>query len=302
VAGDSLGVPQDPPVVGDCEIFVRESAWNRDVSGLPLLSNSDAMIDAIGRDDRAHPDFGTEWEGAPTGIPFVVVDGIAPVPVNYVDFGDESDPGPFPIPLDAPIEGGADGDGDRHTLALDTSTCRLYELYRAFPGADAWEADSGVVWDLTTDDRHPDGCTSADAAGLPIFPGLVRYEEVAAGEVRHAVRFTVERSRRAYVAPASHYASDATDPDLPAMGQRFRMKASFDCSAFSTESQVVCDALKKYGMILADNGSNWYLSGAPDARWNDDALSDIKTLTGDAFEVVDTGASVVTDAPDCVIP
>lgn len=299
---DPLGLPSDPPVVGGCEIFVRESAWNRDVSGLPLLPNSDAMIDAIGRDDRAHPDFGTEWEGAPIGIPFVVVDGIDPVPVNYVAYGDESDPGPFPIPLDAPIEGGPDGDGDRHSLALDSSTCRLYELYRAFPVGGAWEADSGVEWDLSTNDSHPAGCTSADAAGLPIFPGLVRYEEVAAGEIRHAIRFTVERSRRAYVAPATHYASDETDPDLPAMGQRFRMKASFDCSSFSTESRVVCAALKKYGMLLADNGSNWYLSGAPDPRWNDDALNDLKTLTGDAFEVVDTGATVVTDAPDCVIP
>lgn len=299
---DPRGVPQDPPVVEGCAIFTSTSAWNRQVAALPTHTRSDAIIDAIGRNSRAHPDFGTEWDGAPIGIPFVVVDEPPRIAIDYVAYGDESDPGPFPIPLDTPVEGGPDSDGDRHVLALDKSTCRLYELYRAFPQADRWQADSGVEWDLTKDDQHPPGCTSADAAGLPVFPGLVRYDEVLAGEIRHAIRFTVTRSRRAYVAPATHYASNNDDPDLPAMGERLRMKSSYDCSTFSAASQVVCVALKKYGMILADNGSNFYLSGAPDPRWDDDALNDIKTLTGDAFEVVATGATVVTEAPSCVIP
>lgn len=290
--------------VGSCSIFPADNAFNRDISGLPVHEDSDAIIDRIGRDDNVHPDFGTEWEGAPIGIPYVMVGtGQSMVAVDYQAYDDESDPGPFPIPIDAPIEGGPDSDGDRHVIAVDLDACRLYELYRAFPVGDHWEADSGAVFDLTQNDTHPPGCTSADAAGLPIFPGLARYDEIVTeGAIHHALRFTVSESRRAYVAPASHYASDATDEDLPPMGMRFRMKASYECSGYSAEAQVVCTALKTYGLILADNGSNWYISGAPDPRFQDDALGDLKQITGDAFEVVETGDPVITEAPDCTIP
>jgi hypothetical protein len=291
------------PTLADCGVFPADNAWNRDVSSLPVHANSDAFINSIGRDGHLHPDFGTEWEGAPIGIPYVLVDATTPaVPIRYTAYGDESDPGPFPIPPGAPIEGGPDGDGDRHVLVIDTSDCKLYELYRAFPvnGGASWDADSGVVWDLNVNDTHPAGCTSADAAGLPIFPGLARYDEIVErGAVEHALRFTVSSSQRAYVAPASHYASSNTDPNLPPMGLRLRMKATYDCSAYSNEVRVLCTALKKYGMIVADNGSNWYVSGAPDPRFSDDNLGDLKDIPGDAFEVVDTGDAFVTNAPDC---
>lgn len=280
--------------VGDCTVFPSDNPWNQDVSGLDVHPSSDAFIDSIGRDDTVHPDFGTEWDGAPIGIPFVVVGAGQPeVAIDFVAYGEESDPGPYPIPPDAPIEGGPDGDGDRHALVLDGDACVLYELYRAFPqnGGDLWEADSGAVWDLGINDTHPPTWTSADAAGLPIFPGLVRYEEVVEqGVLTHAVRFTVSRSQAGFIPPATHYASDDTDPDLPPMGLRLRMKAGYDCSDKSTEAQVICAGLKKYGLIVADNGSDWYLSGAPDSRWDDDALGDLKDIPGDAFEVVDTGA------------
>lgn len=302
-SGDGGGGSEPPPIGGDCSVFPADSPWNQDVSGLPVHPNSNAYIDSIGRDDQVHPDFGTEWEGAPIGIPYVLVgDGEELVEVTYEAYGDESDPGPFPIPLDAPIEGGPDSDGDRHVIAIDTDACRLYELYHAFPEGDGWHANSGTSWDLTENEHHPEGCTSADAAGLPVFPGLVRYDEVVeAGAILHALRFTVSETQRAYVFPARHYASDSTDADLPPMGLRVRMKASYDCSEMSSEAQVVCAAMKRFGMILADNGSNWYVSGAPDSRWDDDALGDLKSVPGDAFEVVDTGEELVTDAPDCTL-
>jgi hypothetical protein len=224
----------------------------------------------------------------------VVVAGDQPrVPVEF-EYADESDPGPYPIPADVPIEGGPDSDGDRHVLVVDSSTCTLYELYAAYPvdDGDSWTAGSGAIFDLTSNDLRPDGWTSADAAGLPILPGLVRYEEVAEGEIRHALRFTIKESQRAYIKPGTHGASSETDPNLPPMGARFRMKADYDCSGYSRETQVVCTALKRFGMLVADNGSNWYLSGAPDARWDDDALGDIKVIPGSAFEVVDTGPTI----------
>lgn len=292
--GDSSSSTGGNTSVGDCTIFPSDNAWNQDVSGLAVHPSSDAFIDAMGRDDTVHPDFGTEWDGAPIGIPFVVVGAGQPkVSIDFVAYGDESDPGPYPIPPDAPIEGGPDGNGDRHALVLDGDACVLYELYRAFPinGGEPWEADSGAVWDLTINDTHPLTWTSADAAGLPILPGLVRYEEVVEeGVLAHAVRFTVSQSQAGFIAPATHYASSDTDPNLPPMGLRLRMKADFDCSDKSTEAQVVCTGLKKYGLIVADNGSDWYLSGAPDPRWDDDALGDLKDIPGDAFEAVDTGA------------
>jgi hypothetical protein len=291
--GSAGSGPGGTPTLGGCTIFPGDNAWNTPVDGHPLHPNSDAFIDTIGRDDTLHPDFGTEWEGAPIGIPYVLVAGSQPdVPIDFVAYGDESDPGPYPVPSDAPIEGGASGDGDRHVLVIDTDACMLYELYRAFPqgGGSSWEADSGATWDLTINDTRPIEWTSADAAGLPIFPGLVRRDEVVGkGVIDHALRFTVSQSQAGFIAPASHYASSSTDPDRAPMGLRLRMKASYDCSGFSNETQVVCTALKKYGMIVADNGSNWYISGAPDPAWDDDALGDIKDIPGDAFEVVDTG-------------
>lgn len=287
-----------------CSVFPGDSAWNRDISMLPVHSNSENYVNSVGADLYMHPDFGTVWEGAPIGIPYVVVASSTPMSsIEYVAYGDESDAGPFPIPVDAEIEGGPDADGDRHVIAVDFGSCRLYELYRAFPESNSWRADSGAAYDLSRNDDHPEGCTSADAAGLPIFPGLVRYDEVVVqGEIKHALRFTVANSQRAYVYPARHYASESEDPDLPPMGLRFRMKADFDCASFSDEVQVICRALKSYGMLVADNGSNWYLSGAPDARWDDDALGGIKQIPGSAFEVVDTGDAIVTDAPDCLVP
>ena len=291
------------PALEGCDVFPADNAWNQDISGLPVHPNSDGFIDSVGRNTGMHPDFGTEWDGAPIGIPYVLVDSSQdPVPITYTAYGDESTPGPFPIPLDAPIEGvgPSDADGDRHAIAIDTDACMLYELYRAFPVGNGWEADSGVAWDLSSNATHPEGCTSADAAGLPIFPGLVRYDEVVAeGAIHHALRFTVSQSQRAYVAPATHYASSSTDPNRPPMGLRFRMKADYDCGDYSAEVQVICAAMKTYGLIVADNGSNWYLSGAPDSRWSDDNLRDLGSITGDAFEVVDTGDAFVTDAPDC---
>jgi hypothetical protein len=288
--GDGTPAPSAPSI-GSCGIFPADNPWNQDVSALPVHADSDTWIDSIGRDDHVHPDFGTEWEGAPIGIPFVTVIATQPkVPIVFTAYGDESDPGPYPIPLGAPIEGGPASDGDRHVLAVDLADCKLYEMYRAFPQSALWNADSGAVFDLTTNDQHPYTFTSADAAGLPIFPGLVRYDEVVLeGQLSHAIRFTVARSRRALIAPARHHAGASDDPSLPPMGLRLRMKRSYDCSGFAEPARVICAGLKRYGLLLADNGSDWYLSGAPDPRWDDDALGDLKQITGDAFEVVETG-------------
>jgi hypothetical protein len=281
------------PPIGNCTIFPGDNAWNTDVSGFPVHANSDHFIDSIGRTTGMHADFGTVWDGAPIGIPFVVVPGSqATVPIVFTDYGDESDPGPYPVPPDAPIEGGADGTGDRHVLVVDDDNCVLYEMFYAWPqnGGASWEASSGAVWDLTSNATRTIGWTSADAAGLPIFPGLARYEEVVVQQaVNHALRFTVSQSQMAYVLPATHYASSDPNSDLPPMGLRLRMKAGYDCSTLSAEVQVLCTAFKTYGLIVADNGSDWYVSGAPNSLWSDDNLQSISSITGDAFEVVDTG-------------
>jgi hypothetical protein len=281
-----------------CQIFPSDNPWNTDVSGLPVDPRSDAYIDAIGRDDSVHPDFGTVWEGAPNGIPYVVVSAGQPrVPLTF-DYAEDSDPGPYPIPPDAPIEGGPDSTGDRHVIVLDDDNCMLYELWDAHPinGGESWTAGSGAIFDLSSNGLRPDFLTSADAAGLPIFPGLVRYQEtVVEGVIDHALRFTVEDTQRAFIHPATHFASDNTDPNLPPMGLRLRMKADYDCSGLSHEVQVICAALKRYGMFVADNGGNWFISGAPDDRWNDDDLADLREITGNAFEVVDTGEPIVTE-------
>jgi hypothetical protein len=276
-----------------CSVFPSDNVWHADVSHLPVHRRSADYIASIGRSAGLKADFGSgEWDGGPIGIPYVRVGASQPkVPVSF-GYVDESDPGPYPVPADAPIEGGASSDGDRHVLVVDDAACRLYELYDAHPvdGGRSWTAGSGAVFDLRSNALRPDGWTSADAAGLPIFPGLIRYDEVVEqGAIRHALRFTVSRTQRGYIHPATHFASSITDPDVPPMGLRLRMKASYSCASFSREVQVICAALKRYGMFVADNGSDWYLSGAHDPRWDDDALGDLKQIPGDAFEAVDTG-------------
>jgi hypothetical protein len=276
--------------------FPADNAWNQAVDTEPVDPNSANLIASIGLTTGLHPDFGANWNGGPFGIPYVVVGAeTPPVPIVFTDYGDESDPGPYPVPANAPIEGGPNASGDRHILVVDAANWKLYELFNAFPRAGGgYNASSGAVFDFNSNSQRPAGWTSADAAGLPIFPGLVRYDEVVEqGEIKHALRFTVSRSRRAYVAPARHFASSRTDVNLPPMGMRVRLKASFDISTYPSEAQVILRALKKYGMIVADNGSNWFISGAPDSRWNDTALNTLKRVKGSAFEVVKMG-NVVT--------
>ncbi len=239
-----------------------------------------------------HADFGSgTWNGSPIGIPFIRVLGSQAKYPGTFTYGDESDPGPYAVPLNAPIEGGS----DRHAIAIDTDNCILYELFAAFPQANSWKADSGAIFNLKSNALRPSTWTSADAAGLPILPGLVRYDEVAAGEIRHAIRFTVPQTQRAFVWPGRHYASSLTDVKYPPMGQRFRLKASFDISPFPADVQVILKALKKYGMMLCDNGSAWYISGEPDSRWNNSNLSTMRNVPGSAFEAVDV-SSLMVDA------
>ncbi len=280
-----------------CAIFPADNIWNTPVDTLPVDANSAAYIATIGADTGVHPDFGSgTWDGGPIGIPYTVVAGTQPkVPINFVEYGDESDPGPYPVPSDAPVEGGANSGGDRHVLVLDNDNCILYELYHADPQPDgSWNAGSGAIFELRAHTLRPADWTSADAAGLPILPGLVRYDEVAAGEINHALRFTVPQTRRAYVWPARHFASSLTDASYPPMGQRFRLRSGFDIAGFSSEVQVILRALKEYGMIVADNGSAWYLSGAPDERWNNDILHELGQVHGSDFEAVDVSALMLS--------
>jgi hypothetical protein len=276
--------------------FPPDNPWNHDISNSPVDPNSANLIASIGLDAVLHPDFGTVWNGAPNGIPYIVVSGTQPlVPINFTAWGAESDPGPYPVPRNAPIEGGPNSKGDRHVLVIDRDRWKLYEVFDAHPvnnGA-SWNAKSGAVFDLNSNAVRNAGWTSADAAGMPIFPGLVRYDEVfEQREIKHALRFTVPRSRRAYVSPARHFASGDPNPNLPPMGMRVRLKASFDISKYSPANQVILRALKKYGMFVADNGPGWFLSGAPDPRWSDDDLGILKTIKGSNFEVVRMGTIV----------
>jgi hypothetical protein len=274
-----------------CRPFPRNNHWNLPVDDLPVHPNSDALVRSIGLDEGLHPDFGSgKYQGARIGIPYVGVGrGQRKVRVTF-QYDDESDAGPYPIPRDVPIEGGRNSDGDRHVIVVQRGTCKLYELFDAHPvdGGDRWRAGSGAIWDMDTNKLRPKGWTSADAAGLPIFPGLVRWHDVKHGAIRHAIRFTVSRTRREYIYPARHFAADSNDNDLPAMGQRLRLKRSFDISGFPKQVRVILKALKVYGMIVADNGSDWYLTGAPHRRWNNDALHRIGEVEGRHFEVVDT--------------
>jgi hypothetical protein len=271
------------PHLGGCPVFPASNAWNQEIASAPLHPRSAQIIGNLA--GNLHPDFG---ENPLYGIPFVVVPAGQPqVPIEYGLYGDESDPGPFPIPLDAPIEGG--GQGDSHVLVLQEQTCQLYELFAAHRTGAGWFADSGARFDLLTGAPRPIGWTSADAAGLPILPGLVRYDEVAAGLINHAIRVTFSRTQKGFIPPASHSASNNTDPTLPAMGMRLRLSASFNVAALSGQARVIATAMQRYGVIVADNGSNWFFQGAPDPGWNDDDLNQLKGIPGSAFEVVDTG-------------
>lgn len=291
VAGLACSAALASPLPGakDCKVFPPDNPWNRRVDNLPVAAGSATIIATIGPEKTMHADFGSGlWEGGPIGIPITTVPPTQKRSAVSFEYADESDRGPYPIPAGVKIEGGPGADGDRHALIVDRDRCKLYELYALRRQGGRWTAGSGAIWDLRSNRLRPAGWTSADAAGLPILPGLARYDEVARGRIDHALRFTVSRTRRAYVWPARHFASSATDPSLPPMGLRVRLKRSFDIARFPAQSRVVLRALKEYGMIVADNGSDWYVSGAPDPRWSNDDLHTLHTVPGSAFEVVDT--------------
>ena len=283
-----------PPSIGGCAIFPADSIWNARVDALPVHPQSPAWVATIGAGKPLHPDFGTVWNGAPNGIPYVVVPaGTAKVGVAF-QYDDESDAGPYPIPADPPIEGGPASSGDRHVLIVEQGSCKLYELFATYRNPDgSWRAGSGAIFDLNGHALRPSTWTSADAAGLPILPGLVRFDEVAAGEIAHALRFTAPQTRGSFVWPARHEASSLTGAQYPPMGQRFRLKAGVDLARFPTSVHPILRALKAYGMMLADNGSSWYLSGAPDPRWSDDDLHALQQLMGSDFEAVDATSLMI---------
>jgi hypothetical protein len=299
------------PTVGGCPVFPPDNIWNVPVNTLPIDPNSSTYVNGIGANTGLHPDFGSgTWQGGPIGIPYVVVpQSQAKVPISF-DYADESDPGPYPIPPNAPIEGGPASTGDRHVIVVEQGTCKLYETWSSYPqnGGTSWHAGSGALFDLKSNNLRPAGWTSADAAGLPILPGLVRYDEVASGSIKHALRFTVQKVRNTYIWPGRHKAGSTTGNSYPPFGQRFRLKASFNISGYSHDTQVILTALKTYGMILADIGSNWYISGAPDPGWQDDTLlTELGGVKGSNFEAVDESslrvnvdsgqAAVAPDAP-----
>ncbi|MCP4217583.1 MAG: VCBS repeat-containing protein [bacterium] len=286
-------------VSSQCDVPLRllpaDNIWNTPVDSMPVAANSTLYVNTIGSSSNMHADFGSgTWAGGPIGIPFVEVPGNQARVAVVFGYASESDAGPYPIPVGAPIEGGSGSSGDRHVLVLDTDNNVLYETYSSYPQGDgSWTAGSGAIFDLDSNALRPDTWTSADAAGLPILPGLVRYEEVAAGEITHAIRFTAPQTQKAYVWPARHYASSLTAVNYPPLGQRFRLKAGFDISGFSPHAQVILRALKKYGMILADNGSSWYISGAPSESWNNSVLHELHGIIGSNFEAVDVSGLMV---------
>jgi hypothetical protein len=269
--------------------FPSDNPWNQDISSASVDPNSDALINFIGASTPMHPDFGAGLYGGSTiGVPYVVVSGSPFVNIHFTAYGSESDPGPMPVPHNAPIEGYPHpGNRDRHVLVLDRDNCWLYELYHSYPQNDgSWQADSAAVWDLLNDEQRPYTWTSADAAGLPVFPGLARYDEVASGQIQHALRFTLQYSRQAFTPPASHWAPTSTNALAAPMGMRLRLKASYDISSFPPQAKVILGALKQYGMIMADNGSSMYVSGDPDNRWSNDDLGSLKQVPASAFEVI----------------
>lgn len=273
------------PKIGNCDVFPADNVWNTRVDKLPVDTKSGAYLRNIGEFEKLHPDFGSSSLG---GIPYSEVPpGTKQVPVSF-GYVDESDPGPYPIPRDAPIEGGPDARGDRHIILIDTQKCIDYELFSMEPKPDgSWEGGSGVKWDLNSNKLRPAGMGSADAAGLPIFAGLVRYDEVAAGEIRHALRFTIPHTQNAYVWPGRHRASHITDTNFAPVGERFRLRADYNIAGFSKSNQVILTALKTYGMFLADNGGVMFLNGSPDKRWDDQDLHDLTRVRAEDFEAVD---------------
>ncbi len=281
---------------GPCAVFPPDNIWNRNIAALPTHVMSSNYVASIGLGTALHADFGSGlYNGGPMGIPFVTVPGSQLfVPINFTEYGGESDPGPYPVPTNAPIEGGPNSTGDRHVLVLDSGSCTLYEMYHSYPQPNgSWNAGSGALWHLASHALRPVGWTSADAAGLPILPGLARYDEMASGTIRHALRFTANSTQRAYLWPARHYASNSTDPNLPPMGLRMRLRASVDISGYPTQLRVILQALKDYGMFLADNGSSWFISGAPDDRWDNNILHQINTLHGSDFEAIDESGLMI---------
>jgi hypothetical protein len=287
----ALGSSSTSPVLGGCPVFPSSNVWNQPVNTLPVASDSAQLIASIGLDSGVHADFGSGlYAGSSIGIPYIVVDGkTTPKSRVKFDYADESDKGPYPIPSNVPIEGYPHtGDGDRHALIVDRDTCRLYELYALRRSGSGWAAGSGAIWNLRSNALRPAGWTSADAAGLPILPGLARWNEVAAGQIDHALRFTASRTRNTFIYPARHEASSSSDPSLPPMGLRVRLKAGVDISKLPPQARIVAQAMKTYGLILADNGSPWYVSGAPNAHWSNDQLHALGALHGSDFEVVDT--------------
>ena len=276
--------PPPPPAPVACPLFPASNVWNRDITTLPVAGNSDTLIASIGLGAGLHPDFSATGYG----IPINLVSPATPRSSVTFQYAGESDPGPYPIPASPLIEGGS----DRHLLMWDKTSCMLYELFAAVRSGSSWSAGSGAIWNLRSNALRPDGWTSADAAGLPILPGLVHYDEVAAGAILHALRFTAPQTRSAHIYPARHHAGAGSSAALPPMGLRVRLKASVDISGFGPQSRVLLTALKRYGMILADNGSPWYVTGAPDSHWDDDELHDLHQLTGADFEVVDTSGVV----------
>jgi hypothetical protein len=282
-SADALRMPTAPR----CAVFPKSNPWNQRVDNLPVAANSAEIVRSIGADRGLHADFGSGlWEGAPIGIPITVVGRRQPKTRISFEYADESDRGPYPVPRNVKIEGGRSSTGDRHAIIVDRSSCRLYELYSLYPKGRGWRAGSGAIWSLRSNRLRPAGWTSADAAGLPILPGLARYDEVKRGVIDHALRFTVQRTRRAYVYPARHYASDSTDASLPPMGLRLRLRADFDVSGYPRQARIVLVALKRYGMLVADNGASWYITGAPDPRWSNDQLHTLGRVKGLDFEVV----------------
>ena len=272
------------PTIGSCPVFPANNIWNTPIDHLPVASNSATLVNTIGASVTLHADFGSgTYNGEIIGIPFNPVPGTQTKYPATFQYADESDPGPYAIPLNATLEGGS----DQHAIAVDTSNCILYEMWEASPQTASWQAGSGAIFNLNANTLRPAGWTSADAAGLPIFPGLVRYDEVAAGEIQHAIRLTVPHTLDAYVWPARHLASSLTSTNYPPMGQRFRLRASFNVSSFPADAQVILRALQKYGMFVADNGSAWYITGASDPRWNNDDLSTLRNVVGSDFEAVD---------------
>ncbi len=289
-----VGTHSNAASLAGCQILPSNNIWNAPVDTLPVAVNSALMINNIGQDTGLHADFGSgTWDGAKIGIPITIVNSNQPnVPITFT-YEDESDPGPYPIPTAAAVEG-APNDGDRHVLVLNQDNCVLYEMFNSWhQNDDSWEAGSGAIFDLASNNLRPETWTSADAAGLPILPGLIRYDEAASGTINHAIRFTVSESRDDYIWPARHKASSHSGNQYPPMGQRFRLKAGVDISGFSAINRVILQAMKTYGIIMADNGSNWFISGEPNESWDDDDLHQLGNIKGSDFEAVDVSSLMV---------